>query len=149
MEDHQNTARLAAGAAFTRGMPNFTPDPPVPAIEGPVTVYHAQPHGNRDPLGQRILPDIYVDITSVIDTKARMLACHVSQKDWLDVSQGMGAYLEEMQSMSAEVGAMSGRFAVAEGWRKRLHYGFCGKDENPLVASLGNRVFVAGNPRSL
>ena len=63
MEDHQNAARLAVTAAFARGMPNFPTNPPVPAVEQEVTVYHCQPHGNCDPLGQPIVPGIYVDIS--------------------------------------------------------------------------------------
>ena len=56
MEDHTNTCRLAVTAAFARGMPNFAVEPPTPAIDQSVTVYHAQPHGNRDSLGQPVRP---------------------------------------------------------------------------------------------
>ena len=52
MEDHMNACRLAVTAAFVRGMPNFQTDPPRAPVDNQVTVYHAQPHGNRDPLGQ-------------------------------------------------------------------------------------------------
>ena len=50
MEDHKTACRLAVTAAFAREMPNFRTDPLLPPIAGPVTIYHAQPHGNRDPL---------------------------------------------------------------------------------------------------
>jgi N-acetylglucosamine malate deacetylase 1 len=140
MEDHQNAARLAAGAAFTRGIPNYRTDPHMDSVDHPVTVYHAQPHGNRDPLGERVVPDIYVDITEVIEKKTQMLACHASQKSWLDHSQGLGAYLDAMRAMSAEVGEMSGRFSIAEGWRRRLHLGFCGEKDNPLVTALEGTI---------
>src|SRR6185295_8577039 len=67
MEDHTNTCRLAVTAAFARGMPNFPTDPPRPAVNGPVTVYHAQPYSHRDPLGKLIEPDLVVDTTDLID----------------------------------------------------------------------------------
>jgi N-acetylglucosamine malate deacetylase 1 len=136
MEDHQNAARLAVTAAFTREMPNFATLPPRPPITQPVTVYHAQPHGNRDPLRQIVQPEIFVDVTDVLDQKREMLAHHVSQKVWLDQTQGMDAYLDTMQAHCREVGAMSGRFDYAEGWRRRLHLGFCAEGANPLVSAL-------------
>jgi LmbE family N-acetylglucosaminyl deacetylase len=137
MEDHQNTARLAVTAAFTRGMPNYATDPPCAPVDGPVTVYHAQPHGNRDPLGRQVWPEIFVDVTGVIQDKRAMLACHQSQKAWLDQTQGMDAYLNVMQDLCHEVGQMSGRFEYAEGWRRRLHLGFCDASADPLSTALG------------
>lgn len=136
MEDHQNAARLAVTAAFTRGMPNYTTDPPRGPVSQELTVYHAQPHGNRDPLRRIVRPDIYVDVSDVIEDKRAMLAHHVSQKLWLDQTQGMDAYLDAMQAQSREVGAMSGKFTYAEGWRRRLHLGFCDETADPLVAAL-------------
>ena len=143
MEDHQNAARLAVTAAFCRGMPNFSTDPPRAPVEGEVTVYHAQPHGNRDPLRQLIVPEFYVDITSVLEAKRAMLACHFSQKHWLDVSQGMDSYLTTMANNSHEVGRLSGRFEYAEGWRRRLHLGFCSEDADPLSDALRGYIWRA------
>ena len=136
MEDHTNACRLAVTAAFSRGMPNFPVVPPRPAVDQDVTVYHAQPHGNCDPLGQPIHPRIFVDISSVIDRKAQMLSLHRSQKDWLDESQGMDSYVETMRQLSREVGKLSGKFTYAEGWRQHLHLGFCAPDDDPLAKAL-------------
>jgi LmbE family N-acetylglucosaminyl deacetylase len=136
MEDHQNAARLAVTAAFCRGMPNYVTDPPREPVAGDVTVYHAQPHGNRDPLRQLVQPEIYVDVSSVIRTKSAMLACHRSQKEWLDKSQGMDSYLRAMEEICRETGTMSGRFEYAEGWRRRSHFGFCAEGADPLSAAL-------------
>lgn len=136
MEDHQAAARLAVTAAFCRGMPNFPTDPPREPVEGDMAVYHAQPHGNRDPLRQMVRPDLFVDISGVLDRKREMLACHRSQKEWLDESQGMDSYLVAMEDFSREVGRMSSRFEYAEGWRRRLHLGFSPEDFDPLSAAL-------------
>ncbi len=137
MEDHTNTCRLAVTAAFARGMPNFSTQPPRPPVDAPVTIYHAQPHGNRDPLGHAVRPDFCVDVSHVIDQKVAMLACHQSQQDWLDASQGIGSYIEAMKSLNREVGRMSDGFEYAEGWRKHLHLGFCAESADPLRAALG------------
>jgi N-acetylglucosamine malate deacetylase 1 len=142
MEDHVNACRLAVSAAFYRGMRNFVSDPPLAAIPGQVTLYHALPYGLRDPLRRRISPGLFVDISSVVAIKREALACHRSQKEWLDASQGLDSYLVTMEDMSREVGHMSGRYAYAEGWRRHLHLGFCGPDDDPLSEALGAKVYV-------
>ncbi|TVQ04685.1 MAG: LmbE family protein [Planctomycetaceae bacterium] len=136
MEDHENACRLAVSAAFCHGMPNFESDPPVDVYMDPVTVYHAQPVGNATPLGERVFPSLYVDITDVLADKAEALAAHASQKEWLDQSQGMDSYIQTMRDGSAEVGQMSSKYAYAEGWRRRQHWGFCGPDDDPLADAL-------------
>ncbi len=140
MEDHMITCRLAVTAAFCRGMPNYPTDPPREAIDQPVTIYHAQPSGNRDPLDELVVPSIFVDVTSVIDRKREMLNCHQSQKVWLDQTQGMESYLNTMQELGREVGAMSGRFDYAEGFRRHIHSGLCEDNADPLRTALGTQV---------
>jgi N-acetylglucosamine malate deacetylase 1 len=143
MEDHQNAARLAVTAAFAREMPNFATDPPRNPIAQPVTVYHAQPHGNRDPLGNPVMPDMVVDISNVLDVKRSMLAFHKSQKTWLDKTQGMDAYLDVMQDLNRELGTWTGQDIYAEGWRKRRHLGLCDETANPLFTALQGFVNVS------
>jgi LmbE family N-acetylglucosaminyl deacetylase len=143
MEDHMNACRLAVTAAFARGMPNYPVEPSRAPVDQAVTIYHAQPHGNRDPLGQGVRPSLFVDVGSVMPRKTAMLACHKSQQEWLDTSQGLNSYLETMHGLMREVGQMSGRFEFAEGWRKHLHLGFCSSEADPLVAALKTRVFAA------
>jgi hypothetical protein len=75
--------------------------------------------------------------------KRRMLACHQSQKTWLDESQGMDSYLNAMAGTCREVGSLSGRFLFAEGWRRRLHLGFCAEDADPLCIALADFVYVS------
>ena len=137
MEDHTNTCRLAVTAAFARGMPNFKTAPARKHFEGDVTVYHAMPHGLCDGLRRRVIPEIFVNTTSVHGKKRVALACHRSQKEWLDASQGMDSYLKVMDEMSLTVGKMSRRFKHAEGWRRHSHLGFCPLDANPLKDGLG------------
>ncbi len=140
MEDHVNAGRLAVTAAFARGMPNFPVTPPRPAIMKPVAVYHAQPYSNRDPLRRLVIPDIYVDVTDREEQKVAMLARHVSQKRWLDESQGLDSYLQTLRDQDAAVGRMSKRFTYAEGWRRHLHVGFCAEQYDPLCEALADRI---------
>lgn len=139
MEDHTATARLAVTAAFARGMPNFATDPGRNVVAHDVTVYHAQPHLNRDPLGRPVVPTHFIDITNVMETKRAALAAHASQQGWLDTSQAMSSYLRTMEELGRTVGTMSGTFMYAEGWRKRLHAGYCAQDADPLRDALQPR----------
>lgn len=143
MEDHMNTCRLAVTAAFARGMPNFAVDPPVPPIDKKVTVYHAQPYSHRDPLRRLVEPDMFVDVTDVVENKVAMLALHATQKQWLDKSQGHDSYLRMLRDLDEECGRMSGVFRFAEGWRRHLHLGFCDPHDDPLREALQNHVMMA------
>ena len=142
MEDHMASARLAVTAAFVRGMPNYRTIPSVPPIDSDVMVYHSLPHTLGDQMRRPIIPEFYVDVSSVMDRKERMLAMHESQKSWLDRTQGFDSYLATMQGIAAEVGSMSGRFRYAEAWRRHAHVGFRRDDGNPLAELLGARVAV-------
>lgn len=142
MEDHTNACRLLVTAGFCRGMRNFETDPPTPPVEGACVLYHALPHGLRDGLRRRVPVGQYVDIAATFARKRDMLACHASQKQWLDVSQGMDAYLDEMEAMSRAVGARSGRFDLAEGWRRHSHLGFAPERDDPLSDLLGDNCWT-------
>jgi N-acetylglucosamine malate deacetylase 1 len=145
MEDHTNTCRLAVTAAFARGMPNFRTIPARRAIAGEVTIYHAMPHSLRDPLRQRIVPDAFVNTGAVHSLKRQALAAHESQRAWLDASQGMDSYLATMDQLSREMGVLSGKFELAEGWRRHLHVGFSASDIDPLREVLGDNYLANPN----
>lgn len=138
MEDHQNAARLATTAAFSRAMPNYRSQPDIPTYADDVTVYHAQPHGNCTPMGQPVTPTHYVDVSDLLPRKAQLLLAHASQAEWLDQTQGLNSYVATMEELNRQVGAMSQQYAAAEGWRRHLHLGLCRPDADPLVAALGS-----------
>ncbi len=142
MEDHTNTSRLAATAAFTHGMPNFKSHPSRPVNEMDVTIYHAMPHGCCDQLRRRIHPGAFVNTTAVYPTKLAALAAHQSQQHWLEVSQGMNSYLRTMEEMSLALGRLSRRFRHAEGWRRHSHMGFCAAGADPLRQALEKDYLV-------
>jgi LmbE family N-acetylglucosaminyl deacetylase len=142
MEDHMFASRLAVSAAFARGIPNFETTPPREPFMGAVTIYHAMPHGLRDPLRKRVAAGLYVDTTSVHARKREALAAHASQRQWLDVTQGMDSYLGAMEEASRAVGRMSGKFEFSEGWRRHSHLGFSSKEVDPLLEVLGENCLL-------
>ncbi|CAN5412759.1 PIG-L family deacetylase [soil metagenome] len=140
MEDHQNVCRLLVTAIFSRGMPHFMTEPPTPPYDAAARIYHAAPHGLRDSLERPFQPGLLVDVASVIARKEQMLTSHRSQKDWLESSQGMSAYTVEMVSMGRSMAEFSGEFAIAEGWRRHSHLGFCPEEFDPLPQLLKDKV---------
>ncbi len=143
MEDHQNAARLAVTAAFVRGMPNFVTQPQVGTYATDVSVYHAQPHGNRTPLGEVVKPTHIVDVTPFAQRKQQLLCAHASQAEWLDDTQRMSSYVDTMFALNREVGAMSQQFELAEGWRKHLHLGLASAGVDPLREALQGDLLFA------
>lgn len=76
MPDHTAVSRLVFDACFTATLPNYPTKNKITAKLTPV--YY------MDTLaGVNFQPDIYVDISDVIDTKMAMLNCHQSQLKWM------------------------------------------------------------------
>jgi LmbE family N-acetylglucosaminyl deacetylase len=76
--DHRATANIVEAAAMVSALD------PVPVEEKPLDVtpllYHTSPLTLSDPVGAGVVPpQFYVDVTSVIETKKKMLEFHVSQ----------------------------------------------------------------------
>jgi len=147
MEDHMNTARVAVTAAFMRGVPNYRSIPDEGAALNDVMLYHATPHTLTDMMRRPIIPEMYVDISDVIDEKEKMLACHASQKEWLDKTQGFDSYVKAMRDAALAVGRMSGRYRLAEGWRRHSHVGFSRQDGNPVADLLKDRCSAGTEAR--
>ena len=142
MEDHQNAARLAVTAAFSRAMPNYRSVPDVPTYSHDVTIYHAQPHGNRTPMGEPVVPTHFVDVSSLIARKGELLLAHASQGAWLDETQQISSYVNTLQTLNREVGSWILQYEFAEGWRKHLHLGLCSETADPLAEALSKNCIV-------
>lgn len=142
MEDHMNTARLAVTATFARGVPGYRTIPRRDPVQTAVTIYHGSPHGLRDGLRRRVIPEAFVNTTSVQDRKRQALGCHRSQRDWLDATQGMDSYIATMDEFARTLGSMSRTFRYAEGWRRHLHYGFADEQTDPLRDALRRQYLV-------
>ena len=76
MLDHRATGRLIFDSSFSASVPNWKTNLPFYPVV-PSVFY-------MDTLaGINFLPSEYVDITDVMETKAKMLSCHESQVSWL------------------------------------------------------------------
>jgi N-acetylglucosamine malate deacetylase 1 len=142
MEDHMIVARLAVTATFARGIPNYRSTPQRKPTLEPCTIYHAMAHGQCTPTRVKVFPEIYIDTTDVHAQKRASLACHASQKEWLDKTQGMESYLRTMEEFSRRLGERTKKFTFAEGWIRHLHYGFGEEGDDPLRDALGKRYLA-------
>ncbi|MFO7902960.1 MAG: PIG-L deacetylase family protein [Planctomycetota bacterium] len=142
MEDHTNTARLVVTACFSRAMRRFISNPPRQPTDQDVYLYHAQPHLNRDGMREFVVPNLMVNISSEMDTKLKMLACHESQREWLGDTQGLDDYLESMRRAGLELAEMlrTQEWTYAEGFRQHSHVGFSRRDHDLLAEVLGDKV---------
>lgn len=140
MEDHMNTARIAVTAAFTMSMPNFVSIPAEQAVLKETALYHAMPYGLHDGLSRKITGHFYVDTTASIDRKEQMLACHVSQRNWLDDSQKLDSYVQTMRDMGRQMGDDSQRFTYAEGWIRHNPLGYSAPSYKPLETVLADSI---------
>ena len=138
MEDHMEACRLAVTAAFAKGIPNFKSNPIEPSFDGDVAIYHAQPHGNRSPSGEIVIPKLAIPIDVVLERKLAMLDCHKSQQQWLQATQGMNSYLQAMLELGGEVAKLANlECKAAEGWHKHLHLGLGANEYDPLAKLFG------------
>lgn len=125
MPDHTITSELARMATFTASIRNYVTGPAaaVPPVSSIPALYYFGPLGGVDWLGNPIEPQFLVDVTTEIDKKAEMLACHASQRDWLRIQHGMDQYIEEMKRADAEAGAPVG-MTYAEGFCMHKGHGY-------------------------
>jgi len=136
MEDHTNACRLVVTAAFAHAMPNFRSIPPRPTEDYDLTIYHCIPHSMLDPLRRRVVPEAFVNTTSVQSIKRTALSEHKSQQDWLVATQGMNSFIAKADEDGRMLGRASKKFRFAEGWWRHLHYGFSANEIDPLRETL-------------
>jgi LmbE family N-acetylglucosaminyl deacetylase len=133
MLDHEMTSTLARAAAFAAAVPNFQVAKGMPPpLEHIPHLYYCDPIEGKGPLGQDVPPGLHVDISGVIETKAKMLAAHASQREWLRRQHGMDQYIEAMRQWSAHRGGEAG-VAFAEGFRQHLGHSY---PQNDLLREL-------------
>src|SRR5262249_22044195 len=135
MLDHETTSMIVRAATFGAPIPNFLRErmPLLPLDQIP-HLYYCDPIEGKDSLGREVTPGFAVDVSTVFDTKAEMLACHASQRDWLLKHHGMDQYLEAMRDWAARRGRAHG-VAFAEGFRQHLGHSY--PQDNLLGQLLG------------
>ncbi len=128
------TSHVTRAACFAASAPNYDTGrrPFAEPTEDIPHLYYASPAAGINIFGEPTPCTVFVDTTDVIETKAEMLACHESQRIWLQQQHGMDHYVEEMRRWSEEMG---GRIGVghAEGFRQHLGHPY---PQNDLLAEL-------------
>jgi len=139
MMDHQLTADLVWDACFNASVPNYHTRQPNPAepIEHTPYLFYSDPVEGMNRFGERIKPEFYVDITSVMDIKEQMLAQHDSQRSWLKAKHGLDQYIISMKEWSAQRGEEIG-VKYAEGFRQ--HKGHPFPNDNFLEKFMGDLI---------
>jgi len=122
MIDHEETSKLVRHACFGAPMPNV-PSPGYKHIEHVPALFYTDAMDSVDIYGRAVPIAFTVDITSVIDVKAEMLACHASQRDWLRAHHGVDEYLDLMRRQSAARGGKAG-VQYAEAFTQHLGHGY-------------------------
>ncbi len=136
--DHEATSLLVRDACFGASAPNYkTGDADaLPAIPH---LYFADSIGTVDRFGTAIAPDFFVDVTSTLPDKHKMLAQHASQREWLKRQHHIDDYIETMEAWTRARGALAG-VEYAEGFRRYRGHPYPQtpllekiRDSNPLV----------------
>lgn len=137
MLDHEFTSMLARGACFGAPIPNFHTGASPAAVPTARTphLYYSAPIEGIDIFGEPVPQSLVLDVSSVIESKADMLACHRTQRDWLRAQHGMDEYLDAMRRRAAQVGARRG-MRYAEAFRQ--HRGHAYPQEDLLGQLLGS-----------
>lgn len=120
--DHRTTANIVEAAAMVSSLDT------VPVKEKPVEItpllYHTSPLTLSDPLGSQIVPPhFFVDVTSVIETKKKMLGYHISQIDLMKHMHKMDDFFGFVLEGNRNYGKMAG-VEYAEVYWQHLGGGF-------------------------
>jgi len=107
--DHRHLAQLVFDSYFQKGLPHI-PNLSQPACRfGEAQVYYMDTIA-----GIGFVPTEYVDITSVMETKLRMLRCHKSQ--FAAISELAHRDLEQVTDIQSRFRGLAGGCAFAEGF---------------------------------
>lgn len=137
MVDHECTSKIVQTACFSAGIKNMEisekPFEPLPYL------FYCDPMGGMDKLGNLIQPSVYVDITSEMHIKEKMLVCHESQRNWLRVHHEIDEYVNFMK-LFAEQRGKNINTSFAEGFRQHLGHSY--PRGNKLKEILGDLVTI-------
>ncbi|MFY0650592.1 MAG: PIG-L family deacetylase [Cyclobacteriaceae bacterium] len=126
--DHRVACSIAEAAAMVSSLPG------VPCMEEPLEItpllYHSATIDLSDPLGGELpAPHFYLDISSAIDTKMEMLACHHSQQELMKHMHKMDDFFDLMKDYNRKLGEKIG-VKYGEVYWQHLGGGF---QKTPLI----------------
>ena len=137
MVDHEMTSKIVQTACFSTGIKNLeiteTPYEPVPFL------YYCDSMEAKDILGRPIHASMFADISTEMQNKEKMLACHASQRNWLLTHHKMDEYILSMKRFGEQRGKeIMTRYA--EGFRQHLGHGY--PQHNALKEILGDLLVI-------
>lgn len=147
LPDHEITANLLWDACFNASVPNYKTgqdDPAKPISKAPYLYYSDSVEG-IDRFGKRLVPDFYVDVTSVMKIKEKMLAKHESQRSWLRIQHRIDEYLLTMRKWCQERGKEV-NVEFAEVFRQHKGHPFPKKNILQEIIPILTSTKVTGNP---
>jgi N-acetylglucosamine malate deacetylase 1 len=108
LADHEQTSLLVRNAAYIASVPLFDCGRPTTPTSRFAYLYYWNASGLRDLFGRPLPVQFGIDVSSVMDIKEKMLACHASQGTWL-AHLNKSAYLEQMKEQALRQGLTIGR----------------------------------------
>jgi LmbE family N-acetylglucosaminyl deacetylase len=122
--DHEQTSKIVRAATFAAPIRNFLygrhRHPPIDHIPH---LYYCDPLEGKDAFGRPIPVGVRVDISSVIDGKAKALEAHHSQRAWLLKHHGVDNFVDSMRAWGRAQGEAAG-MSFAEGFRQHLGHSY-------------------------
>jgi len=120
--DHRTTANIVEAAAMVSSLDT------IPVEEKPLEItpllYHTSPLTLSDTLGSQIVPPhFFVDVTTAIDTKRKMLEYHISQQELMKHMHKMNDFFGYVLQGNRSYGEMAG-VEYAEVYWQHLGGGF-------------------------
>ncbi len=120
--DHEETSRIVRNACYIASVPNYDRDSVFRPTKRFPYLYYWDATGLKDIFGRKLPLSCIINISSTIETKTKMLACHQSQRQWLLYHNRWDEYLETMKKQSKEEGAIVG-VEYGEGFIQHLGNG--------------------------
>ena len=136
MADHEQTSLLVRNAAYIASVPLYSCGVRTrPTMRFPY-LYYWNACALTDVFGRALPLHFGVDVGAAMKTKATMLACHESQREWLAFHNGWDAYLDTMRDWTRRQGRL-----IARNWGECFiqHLGNGHPQDNILKKILGNR----------
>ena len=109
LADHEQTSLLVRNAAYIATVPLYDCDAATQHTGRFPYLYYWNASNLTDIFGRPLPLHFGIDVTSAMETKEKMLACHHSQREWLAYHNQWDSYLETMRTWTRKQGELIGR----------------------------------------
>ena len=120
--DHEECSKLVRNAAYIASVPNYDCGVPTKPTTRFPYLYYWNAVRCRDIFGRPLPLHLVIDISSVIDTKTKMIQCHESQFEWLSYHNDWEDFGQVVLADSCETGKLID-VAYAEGFIQHMGSG--------------------------